>query len=170
MIQSHSEVGDIDLKKFLVFTILIVTASSLAPAQTTNDKVAPGTSLQMEITKIEEEWHSALTKHDAALLDRILADEFISVGGNGKSQNKTETIASLKKSEAVYEYFTPYDLDVRQYGNTVVVVGRSKSKGQYPGGNQFMSEYRWTDVFVKRDGRWQCVAAQVTPVPVAKPN
>lgn len=33
---------------------------------------------------------------------------------------------------------------------------------------QFMSEYRWTDVFVKRDGRWQCVAAQVTSVPEGK--
>lgn len=158
------------MKNFLVFTILIVTTSSLAPAQTTNEKVAPKTSLQMEITRVEEEWHSAMTRHDADAVDRILADEFISVGGNGKSQNKAETIANLKKSEAVYEYFTPYDLDVRQYGNTVVVVGRSRSKGHYPGGNQFMSEYRWTDVFVKRGGRWQCVAAQVTSVPAPKTN
>ena len=158
------------MKSVLFFTLLFVTVSSLAPAQTTNDKATPKTGLQIEITKVEEEWHRALAEHDAVLLDRILADEFISVGGNGKSQNKEETIASLKKSEAVYEYFTPYDLDVRPYGNTVVVVGRSKAKGHYPGGNQFMSEYRWTDVFVKRGGRWQCVAAQVTPVPVAKTN
>lgn len=156
------------MKNFLVFTILIVTASSLAPAQTTNDKVTRKTSVQVEIAKVEEEWHDALAKRDADLLDRILADEFIAVGVNGNSQNKTETIASLKKSEAVYEYFTPYDLDVREYGNTVVVIGRSKSKGHHPGGNQFMSEYRWTDVFVKRDGRWQCVAAQIVPVPLAK--
>ena len=82
------------MKRFLVFTILIATASSLAPAQTTNGKVAPGTSLQMEITKIEEEWHNALAKHDAALLDRILADEFLRLGLRAEALTRADNEVS----------------------------------------------------------------------------
>ncbi len=156
------------MKTFLIALIFIVAAFSLTPAQTNSEKASRDNSLQLDIARVEEQWHSALARRDAALLDKVLADEFIVVAGNGKSQNKSQTIESLKADTAVYEYFTPYDFDVRQYGDTVVVIGRSKAKGHYPSGKQFMSEYRWTDVFVKRDGRWQCVAAQVTSVPELK--
>jgi ketosteroid isomerase-like protein len=109
-------------------------------------------------------------RRDAAPLERILADEYIAVGGSGGSINKAQTIEGLKNDTAIYEYSTPYNMDFRFYGDTVVVVGRTKDKGKTQNGTEFSVEYRWTDVFVKREGRWQCVAAQVVRVPPPKPK
>ena len=61
-------------------------------------------------------------------------------------------------------------MDMRFYGDTVVVIGRTKEKWKNQKGEEFTAEYRWTDVFVKRKGRWQCVAAQVARVPPPKPK
>ena len=109
-------------------------------------------------------------RHDAEPLKRILADEFITVGSNGKSHGKTEDIEEIKSDGATYEYSTPYDLDIRVYGDTAVVIGRTKERGHYDSGRQFTNEYRWTDIFVKRQGRWQCIAAQVVSIPPPKPK
>jgi ketosteroid isomerase-like protein len=54
------------------------------------------------------------------------------------------------------------DMKVQTHGETAVVTGRATLEGQaegLPGG-----AYRFTDTFVKRDGRWHCVATQATTV------
>jgi ketosteroid isomerase-like protein len=55
------------------------------------------------------------------------------------------------------------DLKVRLYGDLAVVTGRNTSKGTLHG-SAAQGQSRFTDVFVKRDGRWQCLASQVTPI------
>lgn len=160
-----------NLKIFFAVALLIFAASSLAFGQTPQQKLSrKNEKIKQEITKLEEEWHNAYLQRDASPLERILADEYIAVGGNGGNSNKTQAIEGLKNDTATYEYSTPYDMDFRFYGDTVVVIGRTKEKGKAQNGAEFSVEYRWTDVFVKRNGRWQCVAAQVVRIPPPKPK
>jgi len=156
------------VKKLLGITLLIIAGSTLLAGRMTGQKVSLDPQIEREIKKVEEDWHRSFVQHDAALLEHILADEYIVVGSNGKSHNKAESLEDIKSDSAVYEYSTPYDMDIRPYGNTVLVIRRTKEKGHYPSGRQFVNEYRWTDIFVKRRGRWQCVAAQVASIPPPK--
>jgi len=55
------------------------------------------------------------------------------------------------------------EMKVRVYGDTAVVTGQSTVKGIFKT-QDISGKYRWTDVFVKRDGKWQIVNAQLTPV------
>ena len=55
------------------------------------------------------------------------------------------------------------EMKVRVYGDTAVVTGQSTVKGMFKT-QDISGKYRWTDVFVKRDGKWQIVNAQLTPV------
>lgn len=158
------------MKNIFAVATLVIAASSLASGQMTGKKVFRNTRVEQELKKVEEEWANAYVRHDAGALERILADEFISVGSNGESHNKAKDIEDLKADSATYEYSTPYDLEMRVYGGWAVVIGRTKERGRYPSGRQFVNEYRWTDVFVKRQGRWQCVAAQVASIPPPKPK
>jgi len=158
------------VKIILVTAVLVAVASSLAFGQIAGKRVPRDTRVEREITRVEEEWANASSRHDAAALERILADEFISVGSKGDSHNKAQDIEELKADSATYEYSTPYDLEIRSYGSMAIVIGRTKEKGHYPSGRQFINEYRWTDVFAKRQGRWQCVAAQVASLPPPKPK
>ena len=56
------------------------------------------------------------------------------------------------------------DVKVRLYGDTAVVTGLGTRSGTRSGVAFKDRKVRWTDTFVKRDGRWQCVASQGTIV------
>jgi ketosteroid isomerase-like protein len=158
------------MKSIFVIATLIILATSLASSQMTEKQKFRNAKVEQELKKVEEEWANAYVRHDAGPLERILADEFITVGSNGQSHGKAQDIEELKSDRATYEYSTPYDLDIRVYGDMAVVIGRTKERGHYDSGRQFINEYRWTDVFVKRQGRWQCIAAQVASIPPPKPK
>lgn len=158
------------MKNIFVIAALIIFATSSVSSQTTEKQKFRNTKVEQELKKVEEEWTNAYVRHDAAPLERILADEFITVGSNGQSHGKAQDIEELKSDSANYEYSTPYDLDIRVYGDMAAVIGRTKERGHYDSGRQFTNEYRWMDIFVKRQGRWQCIAAQVASIPPPKPK
>jgi ketosteroid isomerase-like protein len=158
------------MKHIFIVVMLVAMSSILALSQTTDKRKSRNAKIEQELIKLEEDWHNAYVRHDAEPLERILADEYIAVSSNGGSNNKAQTIEGLKADKSTYEYSTPYDMDFRFYGDSVVVIGRTREKGKAQNGAEFSVEYRWTDVFVKRQGRWQCVAAQVARVPPPKPK
>ena len=49
-------------------------------------------------------------------------------------------------------------MKVRAYGDTAVVTYVTTDKGKFKG-QDISGRYRWTDVFVRRGGTWQIVAA-----------
>jgi ketosteroid isomerase-like protein len=57
------------------------------------------------------------------------------------------------------------DFNARITGDTAVVTGINHYVGREPDGKPMDRRVRFTDVFVKRDGRWQVSAAQATPIP-----
>jgi len=55
------------------------------------------------------------------------------------------------------------DLNIRTFGDVAIVTGRSVLAGSYQGERASVVQ-RFTDVFVRREGRWQAVASQGTQV------
>jgi ketosteroid isomerase-like protein len=53
------------------------------------------------------------------------------------------------------------DFRVRVYGDSAVVTAITSAKGKFMG-QEFSTQERATDVFVKRDGCWQCVLTHLT--------
>ena len=64
------------------------------------------------------------------------------------------------------EAFDFSDVKVFMHGSTAVVTGIETGKGTYLG-NPWTGAYRFSRVFVKRDGIWKMVLYQNTPVPGA---
>ncbi len=62
-----------------------------------------------------------------------------------------------------YESRTISDLNVRVYGDTAILTGRSTQKGS-EGGKDYSGDYRFTRVYAKQDGRWLTVALQATRI------
>ena len=55
------------------------------------------------------------------------------------------------------------DLRVRVFGDTAVVTG-SDAETALEDGNKSIAHYVWTDVFVKRNGKWLAIASQTAQV------
>ena len=58
---------------------------------------------------------------------------------------------------------TTSDMKVRVYGDTAVVMGKSTAKGSI-GGRELKGPVMFTRVYVKKNGKWQSVAFQQTPI------
>lgn len=125
----------------------------------------PGTRLaEQQVRDVEAAWTAAEVKGDVAALDHILADEFVNYNEDGKQIDKKQTLAMFRASQLHVSTGHSEDMRVRLYGDVAVVTMRYLQSGTAQG-RPINGDLRIMDVFVRRDGRWQCVAEQATKVP-----
>jgi ketosteroid isomerase-like protein len=137
--------------------VLLSLMIGFRPGISAQDKV------QQELIQIERDWCSALVKKDAAVLGRILADDYAGVGSRGVVSDKAGDLADLKGGNSFTSCIDD-SVKVRLYGDTAVVMGHGRRAGTYKGAAFKDREITYTDVFVRRNGQWQCVASQGTAV------
>lgn len=118
---------------------------------------------EKELIKVENEWSNAWAKSDGKVLDQLYATEYLNTSSDGTLYNKVSGIKDDTSPEYTEKSFTLSDLKVHIYGEAAVVTGLNNVKFK-KGGKAEQVNIRFTDVFVKRDGRWQCVATQGTKV------
>src|SRR6266550_5875480 len=152
------------MKMILGIALLVIAASSFTYGQT-DARVASGNAkVEQEIRRLEREWFESYVRGDRVTFDRIVADDVVMTYGNGKVGNKSEAIAEIKAPADASYSLTSDDVQVRVYGDTAIVTGRVTEKGTF-NGRSLNSQSRYTDVWVRRNGRWQVVAAQNTRLP-----
>jgi ketosteroid isomerase-like protein len=157
------------MKRIVIAVWVVVLAFSVAIlAQSAKPKSG---SAEQELIKLEQQWGDALVKPDLAFLDRILAEDYMFTSPNGEVLTKAQMLAELKSGEDVVSSEVNLDMKVRVYGDAAVVTGYSTSKETVKG-KDISGEYRWTDTWIKKGGRWQCVAdhASKVPAPIAPPG
>jgi ketosteroid isomerase-like protein len=148
------------MKAFLMIFVLVCVAASVAIGQAKNAKA------EQQLLKLQREWLDAYRKHDAAALERIEADDFTLTEADGKVTTRAEDVASIRNARPPQpdDAFDVEDVMVRVYGDTAVLIGRVilkyRNKGQ-----MVVERYRYTDTYLKRSGRWQVVASQLTRIP-----
>jgi hypothetical protein len=146
---------------------VIATAS---PAKETIDRAA----IEAEVMKLEREWLEAARTHNPEAAKRALADDAILIYPDGAVATKADEVTTIESSA-----LTADSLDILESKVTVIsadsafITGRSAIKnGSYKVPNKkpidISGEYRFLDVYARRDGKWQAVASQVTKI-VAQP-
>lgn len=138
--------------------LFAVGAQAQTPAQTETGEV------EQELIKLEIDWAEAYLKKDIAFLDRILADDWTYTDSEGNVMIKAQDLAELKSGEFVVTSWAQDNVKVRVYGDTAVVTGRGTIKAQYKG-KDASGQFQYTDTFIRRDGRWQCVATHSSTIP-----
>ena len=129
-----------------IASVLAVQAQS--PAAHRDDKVAA------ELIALVREWDAAIVKHDSATLDRLLAAEFALSG-----LPKAAYLAHIKSTRNNIVSARSGEFDVRVYGDTAVLIAVDEIKSRTDG-VETTEWWRYIDVWVKRDGRWQCVVTE----------
>jgi len=115
------------------------------------------------ITRIEQDWGAAFLTKDVATIERFEAPEWTFIGPGGELQTKAQSSDDLKSGNYVCTANHLDHLDVRVYGDTAVALGLETEKSTYKGQDS-SGQYRFTDVFVKRNGVWLAVASQICRV------
>lgn len=113
------------------------------------------------ILALEGIWNQAEIHHDAAAASAIMADTFISVDHHGKLLNKSQYLADLKDPSFKPQEISNSETNVYLYGDTAIVSSAYRTRGT-DDGKAFAHHGRFTDTWIKRDGKWQCVADHET--------
>jgi len=115
---------------------------------------------------MEHDWVNAYLKRDMGWFERNFAADYSNVSSNNaKLYNKAEDIADIKTDKTAYEPAELSEINIRVDGNTAVVTGVNHVKGRDEKGQPINYRLRYTDTFIKRDGRWQAWASQGTRIP-----
>lgn len=112
--------------------------------------------------ELETHWQEALTRRDVAMLDRLMAEDYVLTTVSGEVVNKARVLAEVKSSNATPEVRNT-DVTVRVYGDVAVVTGLVLIFGRF-NNQDVRTQSRYMKVYVKRKGQWRVVAAQATLV------
>ncbi len=121
-------------------------------------RVAPASDEQ-ELIRLEDAFCDAVVKKDVVMVDRLLGED-LTLAMADAIHTKAQAMAYLQSDEFNLASLDPEDLKARIYGDMGVVTGVlrwSASDGEW-------GRDRITDIWLKRDGRWQMVATQQSEI------
>lgn len=115
------------------------------------------------IATLNRRWMQAYTKGDIGFLEMYMSEDYVGTFPDGTVHNKKSEIEAVRSGAVKIGEMEPKEVAVRVYDKAAVITGRSSIKALVDG--QAMSaDFRFTDVWIAREGRWQAVASQVTRI------
>ena len=132
-----------------LLSMLLLSAPAMARG------VAPADADLLSIDRI---WNVMRVAGDADGLDTLLADDWMLTHSDGRTQTKAEYLDQLRTGSRTNQGIENRDVALRRYGDTAVVTGTSV-QGGVTDGKPWEGQFRFTRVWVQRDGRWQMVAS-----------
>jgi ketosteroid isomerase-like protein len=113
-----------------------------------------------ELEAIEQRLAATYASGDCDGWGRMLADDWSVIHITGTIITKAEALATCKISPVKIAEFKIEDVKVRLFGGSAVVTGRTTAVAA--GATPITVVLRFTDVFVRRNGRWTVVASHAT--------
>ena len=140
---------------------LTVVALALVGLTAPDARAQAVRSDQQILIQLERDWDEALRRNDVQFVANVLADEFQTTYSDGSRGDRARELAGTADFNQHIESTVLDDFTVRIYGDNAVVSFTQHLNG-ISQGNPKTVVIRVLDVFVLRDGRWQCVASQST--------
>jgi ketosteroid isomerase-like protein len=165
-----------------VTAVVMVLNGCQAKAPETNRNAAAATAspqkeafdpaaIQAEIIKLEREWADAQKTHKSDAVRQLLADDAVIVYPDGNVATKADEVQAIESGALTADAFDVMDPKVTVVnadsafitGRSVIKNGKAKNAATKKT-IDISGEYRFLDVYSRRDGKWQAVASQATKI------
>lgn len=120
------------------------------------------TNTTAAIRDLGSAWVDAELAADVDALDALATDDFRLVGPFGFVLGKEQWLDRYRSGDFATSTLTWDDLDVREYGDSVVTIGMQSQEAAYRGAPS-NGDFRITHVFVRDGGRWKIATMQLSP-------
>src|SRR5438270_4379519 len=139
------------------------TATTAKP--TTAAAPAAPSAKNMSVKDMENAWEAAVGSHNVATVEGFVAADFVGVSSKGKFVNRSQMLSEFKGDKDTYKSAKNEKLNVKMFGpNVTVVTGRAREAGTGKDGKAFDRAFLFTDTWMMRGGKWQCIGSQVTKI------
>jgi ketosteroid isomerase-like protein len=145
-------------KERLVFSALLLLCTANAFA---TDKTA---DVVAHLKQLSDNWDKVIVAKDAAAIAGNMAEDFRIIDRRGNIEGKQAFVEGILDPKLTIDPYTVEDFEVRLYGDTALLSGRSHMTGSYEG-KPFTSNYRYIDIYVRKSGVWKIVSVQITALP-----
>jgi Domain of unknown function (DUF4440) len=117
---------------------------------------------EQELRDIQQQLARAWIEKDRAFIEQVLAPEWKVTQTDGSILTRADVLRNaFENSTLIVKSSKVDDVTVTFVGTTAIVRGRTEATG-IVNGKSISARLRFTDVFVKRDGRWQAIASHAS--------
>lgn len=132
-----------NLTSLLASTVLLLSMFTARADQTAD---------QTEILRLEKDGAAAIVAGDIKALGDFFSADWKIVDSEAVMMDREQLFKAMKAGLLKFSSYDESDLEVRVYGDAAVVIGTGKGKGEWKG-EVFTTKERFTDVFVRQDGK-----------------
>jgi hypothetical protein len=141
--------------KLLVIIFILLQSSGLAAQDSTTEQ---------QIQEASKVYEQALTQKNEPLLKSILADNFILTTASGKVLTKKDMMLNLTKEGTKYDKFESSEVRISVLNDAAIETGKVHTVG-IRGGKKIAETTRYTDFWVKIQGKWLLLAEHSSFIP-----
>src|SRR5579862_9132383 len=105
------------------------------------------------VKQVEQTMGSAMVAGDVDKLNQIYADNFATVGSDGRLYTKKDLVADFESFHDKLDWFENGPIDVQVFGDVALAQGSVKEK-RSQNGKDTSGQFLWQDVLQRRAGQW----------------
>lgn len=126
---------------------------------------------QREVCALDARLVDAFRHNRLDAIAALYADDFVLINFRGTRADKTGVLGVLRSGQLRFDSLAVLDAEVRAYGTTAIVTGRHYHVAREPGPDTtaHAKQVAVTKVYVMRNGKWQLVSMQITPIAATAP-
>lgn len=142
--------------RIAVVAVCLLWCAAVEPAEAQSRRVR---SDQETLEQLERDWDAAFQRKDIDFIHSILADDFVATYTDGHRGDKAIEKHNTSAFNQQIDESELSDFEIRIHGDVGLVWFNKRVVGPVKGVRTEML-FRFMDVWVQRDGTWQCVASQ----------
>jgi Domain of unknown function (DUF4440) len=151
-------------KVYLILVLMQLVYSSQSQTILYNpDEVAGTGDDRSQLSKLNKQFFQNFLNNDTVTHNKIVYKDFTLIAGNGKTVNRNDYMKAWSQGYKPenFKSFIQQNEFIRLFGNTALVICETKCSWMENGKEVFLTTV-YTDTYLKIDGRWWCVQAQLT--------
>ena len=148
------------------FSILIfVFLATFVPAEDAVQSWSNDSALAKKLTALNSKLTEAYQNEDVPLLRTMLTEDHVHNNVFGSVMNKETFLRDIESGTLVFESYTTIELNWFIKGDMAVATGLIEAEAVRAGKLVPTSRFRFTRIFVRRDGQWKVLLFQNTMAP-----
>jgi ketosteroid isomerase-like protein len=153
------------MKHILAFLVAAVGLGffHLALFSQTSEPMQTVESAKKEILALDQQVNDAAVNGDVKLFAKVMSDDYVGVAPNGMILRKPMIAAHYQAGTLHYESVVNSETEVQAHDDCAILTAVSNVKG-HDGDIDLSGKYRIMRVFLRRNGEWQIVGFQATPI------
>jgi ketosteroid isomerase-like protein len=157
------------MKKLGVFLFIFLASQAICFGQD-SQKIQKISKDELQVRAVVQQWAAAVAARDTVAPEKLFADDLFITAHDGSTRGKKEELETLRASPGLKMLSVENeDLRIKVYGKSAVVTAIVKMRFE-SGGKETSVAFRYTAVFVKKNGRYQLEVLQTTRIAAPQPN